>query len=267
MIYHQVLNSYSGNYNARIYHNITCDPHFHGNYELIYNFTGNVQVTVSGNACVLDPGELILIPPYTVHSLEIRDAKTWVGVFAEDFILSFDRKDLLYSKFRCAPDVEQFLRQHLFTAQTIERFLHISCLYMVCSQCVEHATVYQTNLDYTFMHDVISYITANIRQELTMNQLADAMNYEYHYFSALFHKCFSMNFKSFLNIFRFEMACSLLNEKELSASQLAEACGFGSVRNFNRVFKALSGYTPNQYRNMRRPDPPAATVQGVRLGT
>lgn len=254
MVVHQVLNSYHNNYNVRIWRNSFFDSHFHGNYELIYCIEGAPEVTVNGISETLSPGEMIMIPPYAVHSLQTKNTRTWVGVFAGDYIASFDRKHqyTCFSKFRCDPQIEAFLQTHLFRLEQPEKYLFIGCLYMVCNECIKNAIPYASNLNYTFMYDVITYISENIRQELSMKNLADAMNYEYHYFSSLFHKCFSINFKSFINIFRFEKACNLLSGKDLTSTQIAEECGFGSVRNFNRVFKDLSGFTPNEYRKQQQ---------------
>ena len=64
------------------------------------------------------------------------------------------------------------------------------------------------------MNSVISYISDNIDNDISMQGLADALGYEYHYLSALFNQCFSMNFKKFLNIYKVEKACSLLEDGE-----------------------------------------------------
>ncbi len=57
-----------------------------------------------------------------------------------------------------------------------------------------------------------------------------------------------MNFKSLLNVFRFDKACRLLANKSIDIGDISEKCGFGSLRNFNRVFKDLSGTSPSEYR-------------------
>ena len=59
---------------------------------------------------------------------------------------------------------------------------------------------------------------------------------------------FNMDFKKFVNLFRFESACKLLSERNRSIADVGICCGFGSIRNFNRVFKSICGYTPGQYR-------------------
>ncbi len=254
MILHQVSNSRSNyNCNAYIYYNTSYAPHFHGNYELIYVFEGTTNITVNGIADVLCQGELILLSPYTVHSFDIVGGKAWVGVFSDDFIASYAKKHkyVRYSKFKCSADIEDILKKYLFFEGNPELFLHIACLYMVCNECVKNALPQTTKQNDSFIFEVVDFISKNISRDITLKDIADVMNYEPHYFSTLFHQHFCMNFKSFINLFRFEKACALLTDKDNSATYVADACGFGSIRNFNRVFKNLSGYTPREYKNQQ----------------
>lgn len=251
MILHQVSNSYGNyNYNAYIYHNTSWPSHFHGNFELIYVFNGKTTISVNGEINELNKGELLILPPYTVHSINIFDSKTWIGVFSEDFIISFIKKHkyFQYSKFKCAPNIEEILKKHLFVQSKPDHFLLISYLYMVCNECVNNATLINVDINKNFIYKVINYIADNIDQDITLKNISDSMNYEYHYFSSLFNFYFSMNFKTFLNQLRFEKACALLCSNEKNITAIAQACGFGSIRNFNRVFKKISGVTPKEYK-------------------
>jgi len=252
MILHQTTNSRGNyNYNAFIYTNRFWPSHFHGNYELIYVLEGQTEITVNGISDLLEKGELILLPPYTVHSLKIKNSRVWIGVFSEDFIVSFAKKYkfVRFSKFRCDQEIEETLKKHLFHTARPDHFLHISCLYMVCNECVKNAVIGESEQNQKFVYEVINYISENMGREIVLKDVADAMNYEYHYFSALFHQYFELNFKNFLNTFRVEKACSLLAEGENNVTSVAEFCGFGSTRNFNRVFKNHVGCTPSEYKN------------------
>jgi AraC-like DNA-binding protein len=252
MIVHQEGNS-RGNYhyNAYIYHNVFWDTHFHGSYELVFVFQGVAELTVNGTQHLLTAGELMLLPPYTVHSLKIQNGETWVGVFSEDFIASAAQKfgNVLYSKFRCDPDTEAILKTYLFHEGQPERLLCIGCLYMACSQCAKNAVSLSTEQNLSFIYAVVNYVSEHLAHNLSLKDVADSMNYEYHYFSSLFHQYFGMNFKEFINRFRFEKACALLAAQGSNVTAVAQSCGFGSIRNFNRVFKALCGYTPREYIN------------------
>ena len=52
---------------------------------------------------------------------------------------------------------------------------------------------------------------------------------------------------------RVERAKQMLAEpRPVAAEELARACGFGSVRNLNRVFRRVTGQSPTEYRNSLR---------------
>lgn len=47
---------------------------------------------------------------------------------------------------------------------------------------------------------------------------------------------------------RIGYACKLLMEDQLNVSEACYACGFQTLSNFNRQFKAITGRTPLQYK-------------------
>lgn len=256
MIAHQTSNSLGNyNYNAYIYTNTVWNLHFHGNFELIYTMEGSTDVTVNGISDSLEKGGFILVPPYAAHSLSISEnTKTWVGVFSKDYIADFAKKYQFsqFSKFKCDKSLEGFFTDNLFENPKPERYLLTSCLYLMCAQCTKNGRISVQNDDGTFTKNVVTYITENIENNISMRETAKKLNYEYHYFSYMFHKFFSMNFKRFVNILRFEQACEMLSKEKYGVTEISARCGFESIRNFNRIFKEFSGMTPSEYKKTRR---------------
>lgn len=257
MIIHQLSNSGgSHNFNAFIYSGREYSTHFHANSELIYAIEGATEVCVNGTSDVLEAGEFLLISPYATHSFHTpKNATSWVGVFSKDFVPDFAGKHAFssFSKFRCDEEIEAFLKAHLFHEAVPEHYLLTACLYLVCGQCIRHAAEYVQTGTADFAREVIGYITENLSGNITMKDAANQLNYEYHYFSSLFNKCFSMNYRRFINVLRFDQACELLSKKEQNITEVCAACGFESVRSFNRVFKEFSGMTPREYRSRLLP--------------
>ena len=253
MVIHQLGNSRNFfNYDARIYRDIFWQAHFHGNYELIYVLEGEVPVKLNGTEILLSCKEMLLISPYAVHSFLVgSDACAWVGVFSDDFVPYFSKNNegLQFSKFTCSFGIDEFLKERLFVITDTDVYMRMSCLYMVCSECLENALPMNTKTDRKFMNNAIEYISREFENDITLKNLAERYGYEYHYCSSIFNRCFSMNFKSFLNIFRVERACELLGEDNLEITEIYESCGFSSIRNFNRVFKDVAGCTPSEYRS------------------
>jgi len=209
MLEHQLHNSYD-TYNAFIYTDTTYHSHFHKNYELIYIVSGAMTVQVNNSAVQLFEGEMILISPFSVHSF-VADTKTriWVGVFAEDYVTSFAKKNnrLQYSKFRCEKPIEDFLNQYLFYQGTPDLHMGKACLYMVCGECLKHATVETANPELDFKQQVIEYICSNLSDEITLQKVSLALGYEYHYFSRILNRGYHINFSTLCKNYFLKFYC------------------------------------------------------------
>ena len=248
---HQVHNCAGDyNYNAYVYHNMSYDSHFHENYELIYVSEGTVDVMINTEKLVLYKDELLLIAPNAVHSLDVRESSVWVGVFSRDYIPAFAKENegIGFSKFSISEDNLEYLKKHLFYAGTPKKYTACACLYMVCDECLSRARSYTATTDSDFIGRVTRYIADNLGSEIDMRSLCDVLGYEYHYFSGLFNSAFGMNFKSFVNMYKIGRACTMLAERTKSITEVCCACGFGSIRSFNRAFQRYIGQSPSQYR-------------------
>ena len=58
-----------------------------------------------------------------------------------------------------------------------------------------------------------------------------------------------IGFRTLVNSFRVEHAKELLSGTSMQTTAIAEICGFGSLRTFNRVFRQFTKITPGEYRN------------------
>ena len=66
------------------------------------------------------------------------------------------------------------------------------------------------------------------------------------YFSRLFHKLTGITFSQYLNYVKVKNAVNLLKtEINSSVTEISARCGFATIRNFNRIFKEYTGYTPS----------------------
>ena len=92
------------------------------------------------------------------------------------------------------------------------------------------------------------YIREHYASELSMQDVARAMNYSDAYFCKLFKQCFKVNFSAYLNEFRVEKARELLATTRLSVREVSIACGYSDSNYFARVFKRITGQTPSEYR-------------------
>lgn len=95
------------------------------------------------------------------------------------------------------------------------------------------------------LFDVICKKIANEYNTVTFSEIAKYMHFSEPYFSKLFHNLFGMTFTQYLNTIKIAVAVEKIKENKMSITEIAFCCGFNTVRNFNRVFKKLTGYSPN----------------------
>jgi xylan 1,4-beta-xylosidase len=87
-----------------------------------------------------------------------------------------------------------------------------------------------------------------INEEFAFITFEDAVRYSGYspsHFSKMFKKLTGMNFSDYLNFVKVENAILLMRMyPDTSMSSVSLKCGFSSVRNYNRVFKSITGYSP-----------------------
>jgi len=93
-----------------------------------------------------------------------------------------------------------------------------------------------------------AYIQQHQGEDLSLGQVARAVNTSTFYFCKLFKKATGINFTDYLSRVRIEKARNLLLNPNLRVSEIAFEVGFQSLTHFNRVFKKLLGQSPTEYR-------------------
>ena len=95
---------------------------------------------------------------------------------------------------------------------------------------------------------IVEYLEAHYSRELSLEELADAMDYNKSYLCVAFKKDAGLTILDCLNTIRIRRAAELIVYSDQTLSQVAALCGFASVSHFNRVFLKYVGTTPGQCR-------------------
>ncbi len=99
--------------------------------------------------------------------------------------------------------------------------------------------------------DVLTILQHRYADEnLSLNTLADQLGVTPNYLSALFRREMGQTFSTYLENFRIERAKELLRDVRHKVYEVASAVGYGDARHFGKVFKAHTGRTPLEFRNM-----------------
>jgi len=249
--------------------------HYHEEYEL--NFIENargVKRIVGDSVEEIDDLELVLIGPNIPHAWFTHKCKTEIFEITIQF-----HRDLFHEVFLKRTQLsslrnlfEQSLKGILFSKETIQRlaprlkelenktgFDSVIELMSILnelslstgSRCLSGEKIY--NADYIYMDSVrmeklIEFMNANFSRPVRLGEAAKLVNMAETAFSRFFKAKTGINFVDFLNDIRLGHASRLLIDTKDSITDIAVACGFTNISNFNRTFKRDKGLTPKDFR-------------------
>lgn len=133
-------------------------------------------------------------------------------------------------------------KQHEAMVKLLQIFAqHLS---MVSNQIV----VQKENAEPPVITRAKEFIKQHQGEDLSLSQVAKAVNTSTFYFCKMFKKVTGINFTDYVSRVRIENAKNLLLNPNLRVSEIAYEVGFQSLTHFNRVFKKVVGQSPTEYR-------------------
>ncbi|AXG71042.1 melibiose operon regulatory protein [Kordia sp. SMS9] len=106
-----------------------------------------------------------------------------------------------------------------------------------------------TNDEGKRMSAVFEFVMNHFDQKIVLEDVATIANMTPNAFCKYFKQRTNKTFFRFLTEVRIENSCKFLtNKTQLSIADIAFACGFFNVSNFNRKFKEIKGLTPTRFR-------------------
>jgi transcriptional regulator GlxA family with amidase domain len=104
----------------------------------------------------------------------------------------------------------------------------------------------------TIVAKVLRYVTDHISEQLSIEQLADAVAVSRRTFSRVFAKQANMTPSAFVEQMRVDFARKLLEETDLPLKTVAFRCGFHSSSHMRVIFTRRLDTTPREYRQRFR---------------
>jgi AraC-like DNA-binding protein len=98
------------------------------------------------------------------------------------------------------------------------------------------------------MASIFTYMNSNFHKNITQNDVAKLVNLTPQSFCRFFKSRTKIRFIDYLNELRINRACRMLFDTDKNVSEIAYACGFNSVSNFNKTFKRIKGSSPKEYK-------------------
>ena len=227
--------------------NLNCPLHIHREFECYVQTEGSNQVTIDDKKYDLKKGQAVLIFPFQAHSYTpLTENETHViYIFSSSLVPSY------YNTFK-----NEFPTDNLFSLNLTEeispknRFGEKAFTYFLCSE-FDQGRKYvdkSTKLKDNYLEKLLLFINSNFTSQCSLRDATAHIGYDYAYLSKRFKSQIGMSFKEYVNLLRISKAKQMLETTDLPICAIAEACGFSSLRSFDREFFSQTGISPTGYR-------------------
>lgn len=238
---------------------LECRPHINSELEVIHITHGFIDVWVGGVSLRVPEGHAVLIFPYQPHSFHPLDNATGrVYMFrfriAGDFSNTHSPREIPPFILPLSKALEDYLKEAVLRAERKpDEIAAKSMFFPLIAEYLENVdTAAAHSPGNQLVGQIMDYILGHLQDRITLKTLSAHFGINTVSLSRLIKEYTYTSFTDFVNNIRIEKAIELIGDYDVSVTDAAFQAGFGSVRNFNRVFHSILGITPSEYRRSKR---------------
>lgn len=201
------------------YHEV--EPHYHEFYELFFFLNGHIDYVVEDQIFEMRRGDLLVIPPSTLHNPIFRDFDVpyeryvlWISAQCMERLSALD------------PDLDTFRRAARAQAGQA-----------------------QAGARATLLTAILHYVSDNLCGDLSLETVAQVFYTNKFSISHMFQQDMRISYYQYVIQMRLLAAKKLLLEG-MPASKVWDACGFGDYAGFYRAFRKWYGVSPRQFKKL-----------------
>lgn len=257
--------------------------HCHDGYEVLMMKRGNVGMQIEDRMITLQPGDIVLIPPYVFHFACQQSSDTYCRVvlnMKETVIQSLIARDESYrhitdvfyqtpdyhihvngSTLRqlidiaCALEAASGSKADAYGANILSKSLLSIILVILNRQAASSVAPILPQTQAPSMPkvvtDVIHYVDQNLAGDLSVSGIAESVHLNSVYLTRLFRQYSGLSLQQYIIEKRLAEAKRMLRNGQ-SPTDVCYACGFNNYSNFSRTFTNHVKISPRQYQENSR---------------
>ena len=227
--------------------------------ELTYVDQGALHSVVDGQDLLLRQGDIVLYGPNQWH-MQYAD----IGVAPRFVTISFDVSGvdlapLLNRKFTAPQSVATLLQNMLREQEFMDAYsndiilyqLNLLLLQLQREAAAPKAGKLQTSNAVHSENEIIrqaqQFISAHIREKLSVPLVARQVDVSPSYLTALFHKNLQISPGEYIRRIKLQESKQMIRENNLNFTEIAAQLHYSTVHHFSRQFKEKFGITPTEY--------------------
>ncbi|WP_319471722.1 helix-turn-helix domain-containing protein [uncultured Trichococcus sp.] len=232
-------------------------------YIIFYLLKGNVALQVSGNSFHLKPLDVVMINPFECFQITNEDCLlVKFSIDTHELLRLTDYQTKYFACNTVKEKNEHFLKLKALLDRLIKSSFeqeYRNLLYQKNSFDLLSflITKFSNNIlikneEDARKDEIIAYIDANYKEDISLNAIADHFHLSPQYFSKYFKETFQTTFLKYVNSERIEAARIELLHSDTTILRIALDHGFPNLSSFARVFKEKYKMNPSQYRTLNQ---------------
>jgi AraC-like DNA-binding protein/quercetin dioxygenase-like cupin family protein len=238
-----------------------CPAHWHQHIELHYVFKGKGVISCNQKNYTVEQGSLVIINSNELHEgISITDEFDALVIIFE--MKAFSKEIASFNViFQSLVQGDKKIEEKILSIyqEEIEKgfgykvamkgMIYELITYLLRNYVVESLTIKENNMrrkNLTRLNTVLQYISTNYKEQITIKQLAELIHLSEYRFCHLFKESIGQSPLNYINEVRLTKAHRLLEQKELSVTEVAEYVGFTDYNNFGRLFRKYYSYAPSR---------------------
>lgn len=243
-------------------HSIYTIQHFHKVFELYHLVQGEVSFFIDDTIYAIKKGDIVIIPPNTIHKTVDNGAKTrkrHLIYLDPSFVTEFQKYNLQFwnspSIFHIS-DSERI--SHIFnellaeyqSCQNEVLLKALTCELIVLLQRKKEGgdKLIETSPLAKRISDVVSYINSKYSSDITLESTAQHFTMSEGHLSRLFKENTGLSFCDYMRKYRVKKAVELMADPDKNITDIAFDVGFNSTNHFCKTFKAIMNESPLKYK-------------------
>ncbi|KUP08835.1 AraC family transcriptional regulator [Bacillus coahuilensis m2-6] len=256
-----------------------CPWHYHKEVEFVAILEGNMGMQTKDEHVLLSEGDVILFGSSQPHrTYKPYPIETRYIVFQVDLRKHIDEGMIQYANifseitapldrlnyiFRQSDTIKNeffnIIQELLKESQEKEKGYEIAIstgikqlmlkLLRYDTQHVLHAT---DSSDIARLQPLLDYVDNHLSERLPVEEAAQFLNLNYHYFMRYFKKAMGITFVEYVHYKRIKKAELLLLTSELSITEVSFAVGIPNLPQFYKLFKRYNDGSPKEFRERMR---------------
>lgn len=246
-------------------------PHIHKAMEFAYVTEGTLEIGCGQELFHMETGDFALVFPEVIHHYQVFSPEGGRAVYLQALpamacgfqqtLKQYCPKNPVVPGASLHPDVSYAMNSLLreFDQQRQERkkegfqpdgTVGQAFVQIILARCLpfleleERSSLGRGDIVY----QAVTYLAAHFTEPVSLTSMAKELGFSPYALSRVFSGVFHRNFNQYLNGIRLDYACGLLQDSDLSITEVFGEAGFESQCTFNRVFRERYHMSPREYR-------------------